>query len=193
MVQWKEKPVSAIYMRLHWEPRFPRNRLETWLKTVIMKWFSLCNSPSVLNPSLDHHDSSRRPGFYLKQIRTCCNICGSVSHLSVGKMANLRLAGGRWGGHCQRKSRFHLVGWRQVACEWDRLQFGFWQMAVADFAHHTWTRLTRQAGRLSRVCGESNIWCEFCRQASTGQTARKKYQLMQEQQSSSSPRITYTE
>ena len=57
-------------------------------------------------------------------------------------------------------------------------------MAVADFAHHTWTRLTRQAGRLSRVCGESNIWCEFCRQASTGQTARKKYQLMQEQQSS---------
>ena len=57
-------------------------------------------------------------------------------------------------------------------------------MAVADFAHHTWTRLTRQASRLSRVCGESNIWCEFCRQASTGQTARKKYQLMQEQQSS---------
>ena len=39
LVPWVflEKPVSAIYMRLHWEPRFPRNRLEPWLKTVIMK------------------------------------------------------------------------------------------------------------------------------------------------------------
>ena len=31
-------------------PSFPRNRLEPWLKTVIMKWFSLCNSPPCSTP-----------------------------------------------------------------------------------------------------------------------------------------------
>ena len=183
-------------MRLHRESQFSKESAWTLAKDGDYEVIQFVQLAPVLNPSLDHHDSSRRPGFYLKQIRTCCNICGSVSHLSVGKMANLRLAGDWWGGpgHCQRKSRFHLVGWRQVACEWDRLQFGFWQMAVADFAHHTWTRLTRQAGRLSRVCGESNIWCEFCRQASKQRAdCKEKVSINAGTAVVSSPRITYTE
>ena len=93
--------------------------------------------------------------------------------LSVGKMANLRLAGEREGG-----SSLDFIR-DETGLVWILANGG----AGAGAEVCTWTLLTRQTELSVRVVlagGESNIWCEFCRQ---GQTAGKKYQLMQEQQS----------
>ena len=116
-------------------------------KPVIMKWFSLWNSSVQPTTPLPRPPWLAQDPFYLKRIR----ICSSVSQLSVGKMANLRLAGRE--SHCQRKSSSC-----RLACSRDQtLQFGFWQTAELCTCWLCWP------GRLSvTVVGESNIWCQSC-------------------------------